>query len=81
VSRLLDETGEVQPLREPLPLRTLADAHDVVGQFDSLLSDAQFDLALALFMRLWSRGYDRTRSVVVRPPAARAPGRAYSRRQ
>lgn len=66
VSRLLDETGEVLSLREPLPLRTLADAHDVLGQPDSLLSNAQFDLALAMFMRLWGRGYDQTRSVVVK---------------
>ena len=66
VSRLLDETGEVLSLREPLPLRTLAEAGDVLGPPDSLLSPAQFDLALALFMRLWSRGYDRTRSVVVK---------------
>jgi len=66
VSRLLDETGEVLSLREPFPLRTLADAHDVLGQPDSLLSNSQFDLILAMFMRLWGRGYDATRSVVVK---------------
>ena len=66
VSRLLDETGNVLSLREPLPLRILADAHDVLGQFDSLVSSAQFDLALAMFLRLWSRGYDQTHSVVVK---------------
>ena len=66
VSRLLDETGEVLSLREPLPLRTLADAHDVLGHAESLLSAAQFDAALALFVRLWRRGYDATRSVVVK---------------
>ena len=66
VSRLLDETGQVLSLREPLPLRTLADAHDVLSQPDSLLSGAQFDLALAMFRRLWSRGYDATHSVVVK---------------
>jgi hypothetical protein len=66
VSRLLDETGEVLPLREPLPLRTLADAHDVLGQPDSLLSDEEFGLSLAMLMRLWGRGYDTTRSVIVK---------------
>jgi hypothetical protein len=66
VSRLLDETGEVLSLREPLPLRTLADAHDALGLAASLLSHGQFELALTLFMRLWSRGYERTRSVVVK---------------
>ena len=66
VSRLLDETGNVLSLREPLPLRTLADAHDVLGRVDSLLSNAQFDLALAMLMRLWGRGYRETHSVVVK---------------
>jgi hypothetical protein len=66
VSRLLDETGEVLSLREPLPLRTLADAHDVLGRSDSLLSNPEFNLILATFMRLWGRGYDATRGVVVK---------------
>jgi hypothetical protein len=66
VSRLLDETGSVLSLREPLPLRILADAHDALARTDSLLSDAQFDLMLATFMRLWARGYQATRSVVVK---------------
>jgi hypothetical protein len=66
VSRLLDETAEVLPLREPLPLRTLADAHDDLGEPASLLSEAEFNLTLAMFMRLWARGYDATRSVVVK---------------
>jgi hypothetical protein len=66
VSRLLDATGAVLSLREPLPLRTLADARDSLERPDSLLSAAQFDNVLALFMRLWSRGYEATRSVVVK---------------
>ncbi len=66
VSRLLDETEAVLSLREPLPLRTLADAHDALGRADSLVSDAQFDLALATFTMLWSRGYPRTSAVVIK---------------
>ena len=66
VSRLLDETESVLSLREPLPLRTLADAHDALGRADSLLSDAQFDRLLALFMRLWGRGYGATECVIVK---------------
>jgi hypothetical protein len=72
LSRILDETGSVLSLREPLPLRTLADAHDVLDQPDSLLSSAQFDLTLATFMRLWGRGYDSTRSVVVKATSSTA---------
>ena len=66
VSRLLDETGRFFSLREPLPLRTLAEAHDILGASDSLLSDATFDRTLATFMRLWSRGYDETTATVVK---------------
>ena len=66
LSRLLDETEAVLSLREPLPLRTLAEAHDALGRPDALLSDAQFDLVLGVFMKLWSRGYAATRSVVVK---------------
>jgi hypothetical protein len=66
VSRLLDEIGGVLPLREPLPLRTLADAHDVLAQPESFLSDAQFDSYLALFMTLWSRGHEATRCTVLK---------------
>lgn len=66
VSRLLDETGEVLSLREPLPLRTLADVYDLQGRPDSLLSATQFNFVLELFLRLWGRGYDATRGVVVK---------------
>lgn len=66
VSRLLDEIDGVLPLREPLPLRTLADAHDVLHQQESLLSEGQFGGDLALFMTLWSRGYDTTRCIVLK---------------
>jgi hypothetical protein len=66
VSRLLDETGTVLSLREPLPLRTLAETHDILGQADSLLSAAEFELLLSMFMRLWSRGYDATGSVILK---------------
>jgi hypothetical protein len=66
VSRLLDEPGTVLSLREPLPLRTLAEANDVRGEPSSLLSTGALDRVLATFMRLWSRGYAETRSVVVK---------------
>ena len=65
-SRLLDETGAVLGLREPLPLRVVADAHDVLAGPESLLSAPQFDALLGMLFRLWSRGYDWTRAVVVK---------------
>ncbi len=66
VSRLLDETGAVLPIREPLPLRTLADAHDRLGLPGAPMGDAPFHDALGMMLRLWSRGYDWTRAVVVK---------------
>lgn len=66
LSRLLDETGWVLPIREPLPLRTIADAHDALASPQSLLSAAQFEALLDMTLRLWSRGYDWTRAVVVK---------------
>jgi len=74
VSRLLDETGMLLSLREPLPLRTLADAHDVVAAPESLLSEAQFDALLDMLQTLWSRGYDWTRGVILK--ATSSAGRA-----
>ncbi len=72
LSRLLDTTGSVLSLREPLPLRTLAEAHDVLGQPESLLSEPQFELVLDTFVRLWSRGYTATRCVVLKATSAAA---------
>lgn len=82
VSRLLDDTGVVLSLREPLPLRVLANASDALGKPDSLVSEAQFDGLLALFTTLWSRGYDNSRAVVVKATssAARLAGPLLTRR-
>jgi hypothetical protein len=72
LSRLLDTTGAVLSLREPLPLRTLAEASDHLGQPDSLVSQSQFDTLVETFVRLWSRGYPSTRCVVVKATSAAA---------
>lgn len=72
VSRLLDETGVVLPLREPLPLRTLADAYDVLHGPESLLSPSRFEDLLDGQLRLWSRGYGATKCVVVKATSSAA---------
>jgi hypothetical protein len=66
VSRLLDDVEGVLSLREPMPLRTLADAHDVLCRPESLLSGDRFDAYLATFLTLWRRGYDATRCIVLK---------------
>lgn len=77
VSRLLDETGAVLPIREPLPLRTIAELHDALRAPESLLGEPQFESLLEMMLRLWSRGYDRTRAVVLKATsnAGRIAGR------
>ncbi len=66
LSRLLDESGCVLPLREPLPLRTLADAHDALGLPESLLSPLDFERLERALLQLWSRGYAGTHSVILK---------------
>jgi hypothetical protein len=58
LSRLIDETGAVLPLREPKPLRALAEAND--AGIDGLGG------ALEILTRLWERGYPRTRAVILK---------------
>lgn len=66
LSRLLDETGLVLSLREPLPLRTLADAHDVLNRPESLLSPSRFDSLRAALTKLWGRAYEGMQAVIVK---------------
>ena len=72
VSRLLDATGGVLSLREPLPLRTLAEAQDGRGRPDAPLSEREFGEWLALCMRLWGRGYPWSHTVVVKATSSAA---------
>lgn len=60
LSRLLDEVPGILGLREPLPLRRLADLHDRdsgAGRFRSLL---------ATLLKLWGRGFDDTEMIVLK---------------
>jgi hypothetical protein len=66
LSRLLDELGGTLGLREPLPLRTLAEAADGLAGRDSLVSVEEFNALVALCLRLWSRGYADTRQCVLK---------------
>ena len=72
LSRLLEEAGGVLALREPLPLRALAEAQDVLGEIDSLISPEQFDSLMRGQLLLWSRGYPDTRMVVVKATSTAA---------
>jgi len=54
-SRLLDESGVVQPLREPLALRELATLYDKRGDPSSLMSPQDIDACAEIMLRLWAR--------------------------
>jgi len=56
----------VLSLREPLPLRTLADARDVLGTPESLLSPTDYQSLERTLLQLWSRGYGGTHSVILK---------------
>ena len=66
VSRLLDEAGGVLSLREPLPLRVLADAADTFDSADAPAGAARMETLLRWFSILWSRGYNDTSAVVLK---------------
>lgn len=66
LSRLLEEIGRVLSLREPLPLRSLAEMHDVLDKAESLINPETFDVLLEVFLRLWGRGYPDTRMAIVK---------------
>ena len=73
LSRLLDATGVVLPLREPLPLRSLAELHDALPPAGAPSPvGAQFDALLELFLRLWRRGYPATDAVILKATSSAA---------
>ncbi|MBV6416913.1 MAG: hypothetical protein CMLOHMNK_01531 [Steroidobacteraceae bacterium] len=78
VSRLLDEHRGVLSLREPLPLRTLAEAHDAltVAQARTMapppLSADQFAALLARLLDAWRRGFEGTQAVIVKATSSSA---------
>lgn len=54
-SRLLDDSGVVQPLREPLVLRELASLIDRRADPSGLLSPQDLDACAEIMLRLWAR--------------------------
>jgi hypothetical protein len=76
LSRLLDETGVVQSLREPLVLREWAELHDNRGEIASLMSPDDIDAFLEIMLRLWARCRDAGQSAIVKATstAARVAG-------
>lgn len=69
LSRLIDEVSGVLSLREPLPLRTLADLQD--------MDSPKFEARLETFLMLWRRGFPHTTHVVLK--ATSSSGRLATR--
>ena len=72
LSRLLDETDQVLPLREPLPLRVLAEGYSALSRRDAPVSEEKLDAFLEMFLKLWSRGYPNTRTVIAKATSSAA---------
>jgi len=65
LSRLIDETGAVLGLREPLPLRTLAEIQDHTATSSPTAASPQLDARLQTFLKLWRRGFaDTSRTIL-----------------
>jgi hypothetical protein len=77
LSRLLDQAPGVLGLREPLPLRTLAELQDVLGTPKSRFGTEQFEAHLKTFLNLWRRGFADTSHVVLK--ATSSSGRLATR--
>ena len=75
LSRLIDEAPGVLGLREPLPLRTLAEMQDEVAQRG--ISDQGLEARLAIFLNLWRRGFPGVSNVVLK--ATSSSGRLATR--
>ena len=58
LSRMLDETGRVLSLREPLALRTVAEVYDA--------GRPGLDERLEVLLRLWERGFGDTETVILK---------------
>ncbi len=72
LSRLIELAGEVLALREPSPLRSLAEIQDDIGAGHALFDEAALDRLSQLQLLLWSRGYPDTRAVVLKATSATA---------
>ena len=77
LSRLIDEAPCVLGLREPLPLRTLAEMHDEVRSETSGTSDERFAARLETFLKLWRRGFADVSHIVLK--ATSSSGRLATR--
>src|SRR5262249_35897153 len=64
LSRLLDQTDAILPLREPLPLRAMASAFDTTA--------AGLDERLEILLQLWERGFADTQAVVLKATSTAA---------
>lgn len=66
VSRLLDDVPGALNLREPLPLRTLANAHGDVDEPHGLIGRTEWAGLLAQQLSAWGRGFPTTSHVIVK---------------
>ncbi len=66
LSRLLDLAPGGFSLREPLPLRTLAEEHLALGQPGAFFDAQGFDFSLRVFLALWGRKFEASDAPIVK---------------
>jgi hypothetical protein len=66
LSRLLETDARLLCLREPLPLRVLAGAHEALGAPGEPWSQERFDERLEVMLKLWSRSFEPGQLTVVK---------------
>jgi hypothetical protein len=66
LSRLIEETGTVLGLREPLPLRALAELQDRTAARSPTASSPTLDARIEIFLKLWRRGFEGITSSILK---------------
>jgi hypothetical protein len=72
LSRMLDQIEGTLGLREPMPLRTLAEASDLIPTRASLLAPDQFKRLIDIYIALWSRPFPETHSIILKATSSAA---------
>ena len=72
LSRMLDQIEGTLVLREPLPLRTLAEASDHAPSRASLVAPHQLKRLIEIYVALWSRPFPETQSIILKATSSAA---------
>lgn len=72
LSRMLDQMDGTLGLREPMPMRTLAEASDDLHTTASLISPAYLERLIDIYTMLWSRPFPDTQAIILKATSSTA---------